>query len=86
MLMCTENMPEHQGQECKARIKETNFIKALKLVNTSISPEYSVDMLIGLDVLLNIVNNTVNKEVVDDEINNEQKILGILWDESFSIR
>ena len=35
---------------------------------------------------VNIVNNTVNKEVVDGEINNEQKILGILWDESFSIR
>ena len=30
---------------------------------------------------VNIVNNTVNKEVVDSKINNEQKILGILWDE-----
>ena len=28
---------------------------------------------------VNIVNNTVNKEVVDSKINNEQKILGILW-------
>ena len=27
-----------------------------------------------------IVNNTVNKEVVDSKINYEQKILGILWD------
>ena len=39
---------------------------------------------------VNIENNTVNKEVVDSKINNEQKILGILWDEiednfSFSI-
>ena len=30
---------------------------------------------------VNIINNTVNKEVVDSKINNEQKILGILWDE-----
>ena len=30
---------------------------------------------------VNIVNNTVYKEVVDSKINNEQKILGILWDE-----
>ena len=32
---------------------------------------------------VNIVNNvnTVNEEVVDSKINNEQKILGILWDE-----
>ena len=30
---------------------------------------------------VNIVNNTVNKEVLDSKINNEQKILGILWDE-----
>ena len=29
----------------------------------------------------NIVNNTVNKEVVDGKINNEQRILGILWDQ-----
>ena len=28
---------------------------------------------------VNIVNNTVNKEVGDSKINNEQKILGILW-------
>ena len=31
---------------------------------------------------VNIVNNTVYKEVVDCKINNKQKILGILWDES----
>ena len=30
---------------------------------------------------VNIVNNTVYKEVVDCKINNKQKILGILWDE-----
>ena len=30
---------------------------------------------------VNILNNAVNKEVVDSKINNEQKILGILWDE-----
>ena len=30
---------------------------------------------------VNIVSDTVNKEVVDGKINNEQKILGILWDE-----
>ena len=30
---------------------------------------------------VNIVNNTVNKEVADSKINNEQKILGILWEE-----
>ena len=30
---------------------------------------------------VNIVNNAVNKEVVDSKNNNEQKILGILWDE-----
>ena len=30
---------------------------------------------------VNIVNNTVNKEVVDSKINYEQKILGTLWDE-----
>ena len=30
---------------------------------------------------VNIENNTVNEEVVDSKINNEQKILGILWDE-----
>ena len=30
---------------------------------------------------VNIVNDTVNKEVVDSKIKNEQKILGILWDE-----
>ena len=32
---------------------------------------------------VNIVNNvnTVNEEVVDSKINNEQKISGILWDE-----
>ena len=30
---------------------------------------------------VNIVNNTVNKEVVDGKINNEQRILGILWDQ-----
>ena len=29
---------------------------------------------------VNIVNNTVYKEVVDSKINNEQKILGMLWD------
>ena len=61
MLMCTENMPEHQGQECKARIKETNFIKALKLANTRISPEYSVDMLIGLDVYWDFVTGETKR-------------------------
>ena len=30
---------------------------------------------------VNIVNNTVNNEVVDSKINNQQKILGILWEE-----
>ena len=30
---------------------------------------------------VNIVNNTVNKEFLESKINNEQKILGILWDE-----
>ena len=61
MFMFTENMPEHQGPKCKARIKETNFIKASKLANTSISPEYSIDMLIGLDVYWDFVTREIKR-------------------------
>ena len=55
MFMRTENMPKHQGPKCKARTKEIDFIKALKLADTSISPECSIDMLTGLDLYWDFV-------------------------------
>ena len=48
--MCTENMPKYQGIKSKARVKKRDFIKALKLADTSTSPECSIDMLIGSDM------------------------------------
>ena len=42
--------PNIKGQSVKGELKERNFIKALKLANMSISPECSIDMLIGSDI------------------------------------
>ena len=42
--------PNIKGQIVKGELKERDFIKALKLANMSISPECSIDMLIGSDI------------------------------------
>ena len=60
MFMCIGNMPQYQGPKCKSRIKET-FIKALKLADTNISPEYSIDMLIGSDIYWDFVTGETKR-------------------------
>ena len=80
MFMCTENMPEHQGPKCKARIKETNFIKALKLANTSISPEYTIDMLIGSDIYWNYVTGETKHSPGENLVVVTQFLAGSLVD------
>ena len=42
--------PNIKVQSVKGELKERDFIKALKLANMSISPECSIDMLIGSDI------------------------------------
>ena len=42
--------PNIKGQSVKQEIKKHDFIKALKLADTSLSPECSIDMLIGSDI------------------------------------
>ena len=42
--------PNIKGQSVKQEIKKRDFIKALKLADTSIPPECSIDMLIGSDI------------------------------------
>ena len=42
--------PNIKGQSVNQEIKKRDFIKALKLADTSLSPECSIDMLIGSDI------------------------------------
>ena len=42
--------PNIKGQSVKQELKKRDFIKALKLADTSISPECSIDMLIESDM------------------------------------
>ena len=42
--------PNIKGQSVKQELKKRDFIKTLKLADTSISPECSIDMLIGSDI------------------------------------
>ena len=47
--------PNIKGQSVKQELKKRDFIKALKLADTSMSPECSIDMLIGLDIYWDFV-------------------------------
>ena len=50
--LCVPKMcPTIKGQSVKQELKKRDFIKTLKLANSSISPECSMDMLIGSDIL-----------------------------------
>ena len=40
----------NKGQSVKQELKKGDFIKALKLADVCISPECSIDMLIGSDI------------------------------------
>ena len=47
--------PNIKGQSVKQELKKRDFIKALKLADTSISPECSIDVLIGSDIYWDFV-------------------------------
>ena len=53
--------PNIKGQSVKQELKKRDFIKALKLADTSISPECSIDMLIGSDIYWDFVTGETKR-------------------------
>ena len=53
--------PNIKGQSVKQELKKRDFIKALKLADTSISAECSIDMLIGSDIYWDFVTGETKR-------------------------
>ena len=53
--------PNIKGQSVKQELKKRDFIKAFKLADTSISPESSMDMLIGSDIYWDFVTGETKR-------------------------
>ena len=53
--------PNIKGQSLKQELKRRDFIKALKLADASISPECSIDMLIGSDIYWDFVTGETKR-------------------------
>ena len=50
-----------KGESVKQELKKQDFIKALKLADTSISPECSIDILIGSDIFWDFVTGEAKR-------------------------
>ena len=55
--------PNIKGQSVKQELKKRDFIKALKLADTSISAECSIDMLIGSDIYWDFVTGETKRRL-----------------------
>ena len=53
--------PNIKDQSVKQELKKRDFIKALKLADTSISAECSIDMLIGSDIYWDFVTGETKR-------------------------
>ena len=53
--------PNIKSQSVKQELKKRDFIKALKLADTSISAECSIDMLIGSDIYWDFVTGETKR-------------------------
>ena len=53
--------PNIKDQSVKQELKKRDFIKAFKLADTSISPESSMDMLIGSDIYWDFVTGETKR-------------------------
>ena len=55
--------PNIKGQSVMQELKKRDFIKALKLANTSVWPECSIDMLIGSDMHCDFVTGKTKRSL-----------------------
>ena len=62
-LCVSKICPNIKGESVKPELKKRDFIKTLKLADSSISPECSIDMLIGSDIFWDFVTGETKRSL-----------------------